>query len=322
MAPPRPVTVVGGGVSGLTCAVVLAEAGHPVRVVSRDRPADTTSAVAAALWFPYRVLPYDRALAWSRTGYERFADLAAATPAAGVRMRWGVELARDEPGDPWWAAAVPELTVVRDVPPGYRAGWRFAAPVVDMGIYLPWLSTRAAAAGVTTATRALAPSDLADPADPAGLGDLVVDCAGLGTRDLVPDPTVGPVRGQVVVVDQVGIEEWVCDDGDDARLTYVVPRLDEVVVGGTAEDGAWDLRPDPAVAGAILDRAVALVPALAGAGVRRHQVGLRPARPSVRLEAEQREGRTIVHDYGHGGAGVTLSWGCAEEVAALVAGVA
>jgi D-amino-acid oxidase len=46
-----------------------------------------------------------------------------------------------------------------------------------------------------------------------------------------------------------------------------------------------------------------------------HRVGLRPVRPAVRLE---REGR-VIHCYGQGGAGVTLSWGCAEEVRELVA---
>ena len=63
----------------------------------------------------------------------------------------------------------------------------------------------------------------------------------------------------------------------------------------------------------ILDRATLLVPELSRAKVLGHRVGLRPARPSVRLE---REGN-VVHCYGHGGAGVTLSWGCADEVAAL-----
>jgi D-amino-acid oxidase len=49
------------------------------------------------------------------------------------------------------------------------------------------------------------------------------------------------------------------------------------------------------------------------------RVGLRPARPAVRLETEGTPGGVIVHCYGHGGAGVTLSWGCAEEVADVVA---
>jgi D-amino-acid oxidase len=70
---------------------------------------------------------------------------------------------------------------------------------------------------------------------------------------------------------------------------------------------------------AIRERAVAVVPALRHARVVGGAVGLRPARASVRLEAEERSGGTVVHCYGHGGAGVTLAWGCAEEVVALVA---
>ena len=47
---------------------------------------------------------------------------------------------------------------------------------------------------------------------------------------------------------------------------------------------------------------------------------LRPTRPQVRLEAEPPgTGPLVVHNYGHGGAGVTLSWGCAREAAGLAA---
>lgn len=48
-------------------------------------------------------------------------------------------------------------------------------------------------------------------------------------------------------------------------------------------------------------------------------VGLRPGRPTVRLEAERRDGGLLVHNYGHGGAGLTLSRGCASAVLALIA---
>jgi D-amino-acid oxidase len=146
----------------------------------------------------------------------------------------------------------------------------------------------------------------------------VVNCAGLGARELAADPSVVPVRGQVVVVEQVGLTEWVVDDGDGTALTYVVPRIDDVVVGGTAEEGVEDLAVDPATAAGILARATVLVPPLAGARVVGHKVGLRPARPGVRLEAERRGDATVVHCYGHGGAGVTLSWGCAAVVVDLV----
>ncbi len=86
------------------------------------------------------------------------------------------------------------------------------------------------------------------------------------------------------------------------------------MVGGTDQDGDWSRTPSTETAQEILHRASRLVPALADARVVGHRVGLRPVRPVVRLEAEGR----VVHCYGHGGAGVTLSWGCADEVAALV----
>ncbi len=54
------VIVVGAGVVGLTSAVRLLEAGHRVDVVARDLPLETTSAVAAAIWYPYRALPRDK----------------------------------------------------------------------------------------------------------------------------------------------------------------------------------------------------------------------------------------------------------------------
>ena len=86
------------------------------------------------------------------------------------------------------------------------------------------------------------------------------------------------------------------------------------MVGGTDEEGDWSRTPSPEVAEAILARATRLVPELEGARVLRHKVGLRPVRPAVRVE---RVG-DVVHCYGHGGAGVTLSWGTADEVVGLL----
>ena len=92
------VIVVGAGVVGLTCAVRLLEAGHRVDVVARDLPLETTSAVAAALWYPYRALPQDRVTAWSRTSYDVFATLAA-DERTGVRMLTGTEVLRAHQSD-------------------------------------------------------------------------------------------------------------------------------------------------------------------------------------------------------------------------------
>ncbi|MBZ5736609.1 FAD-dependent oxidoreductase [Nocardioides mangrovi] len=301
------VLVVGAGVVGLTCAVRLLEAGHRVDVVARDLPLETTSAVAAALWYPYRALAQDRVTTWSRTSYAAFAAIAApeeygGDPEAGVRMVPGTEVLDGPRPDPWWRAAVPDLQPAADLPEGWTAGWSFVAPVADMSVYLGWLVRRVEELGGTLTRLNLG------ALPPHGI---VVNCSGLGARLLGADRSVVPVRGQVVVVEQFGLDRWWRHGGGP---TYVVPRTHDVVVGGTDVEGEWSRTPSPATSTAILERAAALVPALRGARVLRHRVGLRPVRPAVRVE---RVG-DVVHCYGHGGAGVTLSWGVADDVVGLV----
>jgi D-amino-acid oxidase len=299
---PERVVVVGAGVVGLSCALRLLEAGHRVDVLARDLPLETTSSVAAALWYPYLALPQDKVAAWGGSTYAEFARLAG-EGAEGVTMRRGTELLLEPTADPWWIDAVPALDRVPPRPP-YADAWSFVAPVVDMPRYLRWLGQRVDDAGGTVTRMAL-------PCLPDA--PLVVNCSGLGSRVLAGDPTTTPVRGQVVMVEQWGLDEWwLAEDGP----TYVIPRTHDVVLGGTDDVEEWSRTPSEDVAADILRRATALVPEVARARVLRHKVGLRPARPEVRLE---RVG-DVIHCYGHGGAGVTLSWGCADEVARLAEG--
>ncbi|MBS42207.1 MAG: amino acid oxidase [Nocardioides sp.] len=303
------VVVVGAGVVGLSCAVRLLEAGRRVDVVARDLPLETTSAVAAAFWYPYRAAPHDKVAAWGSRTRAVLEEIAAGADGerAGVVLRDGTEVLPRVSPDPWWASAVPDLRRV-EPPRGYADAWSFVSPVVEMPRYLPWLAARVESLGGTITRMNLS-------ALPPG-GDVVVNATGIGSRHLASDPEVHPVRGQVVVVEQVGLERWwVADDGP--LPTYVVPRSRDIVLGGTADEGDWSRTPVEETAASILRRTAELEPALAGARVLRHKVGLRPARPSVRVE---RRGR-VVHCYGHGGAGVTVSWGCADEVASLAAEV-
>jgi D-amino-acid oxidase len=204
------VIVVGAGVVGLTCAVRLAEAGHDTHVLARDLPRETTSAVAAALWYPYLALPRDAVTRWSARTLEVFGELARTHPRSGGRMRSGVELVTgsDAPEDPWWRAAVPGLTTVRDPVPGFPYGRRLTVPVADMATYLTYLVARLEAAGGTL-TRAWL-------ADLPGSG-VVVNATGLASRHLAGDQSLQPVRGQVVRLEQVGLDEWLLEDSDPAR---------------------------------------------------------------------------------------------------------
>ena len=249
------VIVVGAGVVGLSCAARLLADGHRVDVIARDLPRETTSAVAAALWYPYRALPFDRVLGWSRTSFDAFARLAADAPESGVTMRSGIEVLREAQERPWWAEAVPDLTETYVVPDGYEMGWTFTAPVIEMPVYLDWLAGVVHDRGGTITRMNL--SGL-----PSG-ADVVVNCTGIASRFLAADPTVEPVQGQVVLVEQVGLEHWWLDE---TGPTYVVPRSHDIVVGGTDVEGEWSRTPSPEVASAILRAGAA---AGAGAGRRR-----------------------------------------------------
>lgn len=294
--------VVGAGVVGLTCAVRLGERGHRVDVLARDLPLETTSAVAAALWYPYQASPRERVAGWAEASYGVLAGLAG-DEVSGVRMVRGTEVLESDTPDPWWAGIVRGLG--RTAPPtGWADAWSFTAPVVDMPVHLRWLWSRVEELGGTVTRMAL--GALPDPGDA-----VVVNCSGLGARRLAGETDVHPARGQVLLVEGVDLDHWWLDEGGP---TYVVPRSSHVVVGGTYDEGDWSRTPSPATAHGIWQRATRLVPQLGEGRVVRHRVGLRPVRSGVRLEAEGR----VVHCYGHGGAGVTLAWGCAEEVVRLV----
>jgi D-amino-acid oxidase len=312
---PRPeAVVIGAGVIGLTTGICLAEAGLRTRIVTAEPPERSTSYAAGAICGPVFDLPAGSIGGWERTGFDEFTALAG-DDDTGVRVRDGLFVA------PAGMAGTPPISrpaavqtlVPQDVPAGYGSGFVAAIPCVDMPRYLTYLLLRFGAAGGTIENRRLA--SLADAANTA---PLIANCAGLGARTLVPDPSVRPVRGQHVVVENPGIDRVFMEPPFGPAWAGVVPHDDVVVLGGIAVEDDWNLEADPAVADEILRRCVAVEPRLRDARVVEHRVGLRPGRPSVRLEREEIDGAVVVHDYGHGGTGVLLSWGCARDAVALL----
>jgi len=313
--PARHIIVVGAGVSGLTCGVRLLEEGHDVEIWARDRSPNTTSDVAAATWYPLRGERDDRTDRWLPVSLRRFTDLAR-HPDTGIVLREGIELFRRPADDRWWRDVLPGFrrAHAEELPPGFVDGFVAAGvPVIEMPIYLGWLTNRFESLGGRFVPRALTTLD--EALEGAGV---VVNCSGLGARELAGDGSMVPVRGQVVRVEQFGLERYVLDE-QSSEIAYVYPRSKDVVLGGTREAGVASLDPDPETARAIVERCAVLEPRVVRARILSHGVGLRPGRPNVRLEAEERgTGKLLVHDYGHAGSGVTLSWGCAEDVAALI----
>jgi D-amino-acid oxidase len=191
----------------------------------------------------------------------------------------------------------------------FASGFSLRVPLMDTTIYLDYLAARFRKAGGEIQAN-LGFEKLEDVDTKF---DLVINCAGIGARELVHDADLEPHRGQVAIVPRIeGLTcAIVCDD---APLMYAIPRANDCVFGGT-NDLSYNLAADPATTSRIvaecsrvlnIDKPRVLV----------ERVGLRPFRTSgVRLERDRlRDGRTAIHNYGHGGAGFTLSWGCAREV--------
>jgi D-amino-acid oxidase len=304
--------VIGGGVIGLTTALELARDGWDVEVVSAEPVGSTTSAVAAAVWFPYLVGPADAVERWGAATADELARLAG-DPSVPVTARTLHEFLR-APAPAAWRETMPDFADEDLVPDWAVLGWRYTSWTVDMPRYLQWLADRLEERGVVPdVARVASTAEVHGPSV-----DVVVDCAGIGAARLADDDTLVPVRGQVVLVDAPDVTDvWLDPDGPGGA-TYVIPRTDAVVCGGTADRGVWDRTPDDAVTADIVARAAALVPAIADAPVLDVQVGLRPSRPEVRLELEATTAGPVLHHYGHGGAGVTLSWGSARAARDLV----
>jgi D-amino-acid oxidase len=150
--------------------------------------------------------------------------------------------------------------------------------------------------------------------------DLVVNCSGVWARSLVNDNSVFPIRGQVVRIapppDMHGSIRIYQRQGP---FTLILPRSNECILGGTAQENDWSLTVRERETLEILERCSKIVPAVAECKVLSEAVGLRPGRKEVRLELEMAgPNRPIVHNYGHGGGGFTVAWGCANEVARIV----
>jgi D-amino-acid oxidase len=305
------VLVIGAGVSGLTTGICLAEAGLSVTIRAAAPPAQTTSVAAGALWGAVRVGPPGRVLEWGRAGLEVLSKLAA-EPGTGVRIVSGREISRTpfEPHD--WMGLLADLRPCEpsELPSSFTYGWHYSAPLATMPVYLEYLRDRFERGGGT-----LEIAVVRSLAELAGLAPVVVNCSGTGAHDLVPDPAVMPVRGQVVIAANPGIEEFAIDrDPEPPWITYMFPHGDTILLGGTNDEGNWDQNPQETIAERIMAACAEIDGRLHGVEILGHRVGLRPCRPEVRLESEPLDGGVLWHNYGHGGAGISLSWGCAAEL--------
>jgi D-amino-acid oxidase len=314
------VAVIGAGVNGLSCAHELAE-DHAVSVFYNDDLLATTSAVATAIWHVYLVDPLDkRNLDWSQRTLGRLIALRS-EPAAGIELCQGIELFRTSSAHrPAWADIAQGFAPLTDEEmklfPGRKWGYRVTAPTANMDKYLTWLYGECVRKNIQFSRhRVIAIEELFTD------HDVVVNCAGLAARELVNDVELFPVRGQYIVF-RPSVEMPVAYIGDDEHpggMAYMIPRDGDVLIGGTEEPNKWDL-------GFTADKREMVERALEFCDLEpasllevKTVTGLRPCRTSQQVRFGPDEDRSgLIHNYGHGGSGFSLAWGCAEDVADIV----
>ncbi len=309
------IAVVGAGIVGMTSALRLMDAGHEVEIFTREPFDQTNSMAAGAYWWPHKAYPAERVSRWAKETFDVYRQ-ATRTPGSGIHFETHYRFCMDPDDSAYALNLVDDYEQIDGDAFGIPCpeAYRVVLPVIDVPVYMPTLHADFLARGGSIHTR-----EIGSPSELFQAFDLVVNATGVGARTFVDDEEVFPIRGQAV---RVSRPESLRDSTRLYRLqdefTLVLPRTHDVILGGTAQENDWSREPSESDTEMIRQRCAQMVPAIADCKLLGVAVGLRPGRKEVRLELEMIDGnRPLIHNYGHGGGGYTVAWGCANEVATL-----
>lgn len=309
----KKIAIIGGGISGLATAYILSGSNkYDITVLAKEFSPNITSNRAAAFWYPYQIRFDKRGIAWSKKSYDFFKALAN-DASSGISMKHLIKVIRKDvvEEEPVWLEFIPEgvCTMVPEdqLAPGIQKAYDVWVPLVETQIFLPYLQH------IFSTRNVVFKQQEVKSFEELSSFDIIINCTGLGARSLCHDEAIIPIRGQIVLLEtDTSMPIYM----DNETPLYIVPRKDAMIVGGTYERGVYDAVTEPETLERILSNAYNVFPQLKNHQVLGNWAGLRPYRPQVRVEHEP--GTNIIHNYGHGGSGFTLSFGCASDVANLV----
>ena len=242
----------------------------------------------------------------------------------------------------------PHIIEERGINKSYGAvdAYEHLAPIIDTDQSMEWLTHLVEGKGAKYITRTLK-GDLLDQEEDLRSEynvDVIINATGLAGSELAGDASCYPIRGGLIRVINDGSDFPKLDLAltitadavhDSSEIVFIVPRNDNILlIGGIAESHKNELclTLDSPIIKRMRARCEAFLPDLKKARVDPEYPlaqGLRPFRQrNVRVERELRPRKVqgmddtkpsrIVHTYGQGGAGWSLSFGCAGDVATLV----
>jgi D-amino-acid oxidase len=307
----KKIAIIGSGISGLSCAYLLCEKNYDITVIAKAFSPDITSNRAAAFWFPYHIRNDKRGVGWAKKSYDFYEELSA-DASTGISMKQLIKVLREntEEEEPVWVDFIPKgackKVPEKDLAQGVAVAYDVTVPLIETQIFLPYLKNYVAEKNVKFVER-----EIYDFNELNDEYDFIINCSALGARKLCKDDSIIPVRGQVALIEtRTDFPIYL----DNEKPLYLVPRKDAMIVGGTYEENMYEEKTEPSTIQQILDNAYAVFPDLTQQKVIGSWAGLRPYRPTVRVEKEN----NIIHNYGHGGSGFTIAFGCAGEVVKML----
>ena len=307
----KKIAIIGSGISGLSCAYLLCGKDYDVTVIAKAFSPDITSNRAAAFWFPYHIRNDKRGINWAKTSYDFYEQLSADT-STGISMKQLMKVLRENEieEEPIWIDFIPKgtckLIPKENLQEGIERAYDVTVPLIETQTFLPYLKNYVSAKNVKFVEREINSFD-----EVQNDFDFVINCSALGSQKLCNDKSIIPVRGQVGLIEtRTDFPIYL----DNEKPLYIVPRKDAMIVGGTYEENMYEEKTEPSTIEKILNNAYAVFPELKKQKVIGSWAGLRPYRPTVRVEKEN----NIIHNYGHGGSGFTLAFGCAQEVVKML----
>ena len=272
--------IIGAGVIGLSTAVYLRQKGIPVNIITKELAQHSTSAKAAAIWLPFKVEPQDKVNKWSRLSFDYFVELSK-IEQSGVSMIDFIVLATDD-RTPSWYDALPQYAVrmanPNELPKGYDFVHVAHVPLIESPLYLDYLTQTFMSMDGVIEQKSIHDFDEVQTSN-----QTLINCSGMGSKKLCQDNLLYPIQGHLVRAKVKENIKCIADDDGPNALSYVIPRKDAIILGGTAIAHADDEKVNPQTVAQIRKRCEQIEPNIKDLQMIDAFVGLRPARSSIRL---------------------------------------